>query len=234
MHLPYLVRDLIDLPRPMHPLHATNPTLDLGRLENITTFAAMRLALSYPDGQVGLSPLTDTDRLPFMDLVTNSTAYHHPWIQPAATPAAFDALLARSQGDAFQALAVWANDPCQIVGMIHLSQIYRGAFESGYLSYWVSEAFQQRGWMTEAMRLTLHYAFNELGLHRLEANIQPANALSIKLVARVGFVKEGYSAKYLKVLGEWRDHERWAIHHEIWNERGLAAAMCPQWKPLPA
>jgi [ribosomal protein S5]-alanine N-acetyltransferase len=192
----------------------------------------MRLALSYPHGQIGLSPLTDTDALPLMELVAHSSAFHHPWIQPPSTPAAFDALFACSQYDSFQSLTVWANRPSQIVGMINLSQIFRGAFENGYLSYWVAQPFQHRGWMTEAMRLTLHYAFNELGLHRLEANIQPDNHLSIKLIARVGFVKEGYSANYLKILGEWRDHERWAIHHEIWNERGLPAAVCPQWKPL--
>jgi ribosomal-protein-alanine N-acetyltransferase len=65
--------------------------------------------------------------------------------------------------------------------------------------------------MGEAMRLVTRYAFDEMGLHRLEANIQPANTASIALVRSCGFVQEGYSPDYLRVFGEWRDHERWAI-----------------------
>jgi ribosomal-protein-alanine N-acetyltransferase len=65
--------------------------------------------------------------------------------------------------------------------------------------------------MTEGMRLVIGRAFGTLRLHRLEANIQPANAASIALVRRLGFRKEGLSRRYLKIGGRWRDHERWAI-----------------------
>ncbi len=68
-----------------------------------------------------------------------------------------------------------------------------------------------QGYMTEALRLALRYAFDLLKLHRLEANIQPGNVASIALVKRAGFNREGYSRRYLKVCGRWRDHERWAI-----------------------
>ena len=69
-----------------------------------------------------------------------------------------------------------------------------------------------RGYMSEGLELVLERAFTNLRLHRLEANIQPANAASIALVQRHGFVREGFSERYLKVGGRWRDHERWAIH----------------------
>jgi ribosomal-protein-alanine N-acetyltransferase len=63
----------------------------------------------------------------------------------------------------------------------------------------------------------LRYAFKQLKLHRVEANIQPENVASIALVKRAGFVNEGYSRRYLKIGGQWRDHERWAILHEDWK-----------------
>jgi ribosomal-protein-alanine N-acetyltransferase len=71
--------------------------------------------------------------------------------------------------------------------------------------------FAGTGLMTEALRAAVGYAFNELGLHRLEANIQPGNTASIALVRRLGFRQEGFSPRYLRINGEWRDHERWAL-----------------------
>ena len=65
--------------------------------------------------------------------------------------------------------------------------------------------------MREGMELTLRFAFSELRLHRVEANIQPANERSLRLAKRVGFKREGFSPRYLKIGGRWRDHERWAI-----------------------
>jgi len=71
--------------------------------------------------------------------------------------------------------------------------------------------------MTEAIQLMLQYAFTQLKLHRLEANIQPDNAASLALIKRACFVREGYSRRYLKICGRWRDHERWAILAEDWK-----------------
>ena len=71
--------------------------------------------------------------------------------------------------------------------------------------------------MSEGMALVLREAFTTLRLHRLEANIQPGNLPSIALAERAGFVREGFSERYLKVGGRWRDHERWAIRAEQWR-----------------
>src|SRR3954470_4848737 len=79
----------------------------------------------------------------------------------------------------------------------------RKAFQSGYLGYSGVADLEGQGYMTEGMWLVLDYAFGELGLHRLEANSQPGNTASIALVRRCGFVKEGFSEKYLKIGGEW-------------------------------
>jgi ribosomal-protein-alanine N-acetyltransferase len=64
--------------------------------------------------------------------------------------------------------------------------------------------------MSEGVGLAVAYAFEELGLHRVEADIQPENVASVKLVRRLGFRKEGFSPQFIKIDGVWRDHERWA------------------------
>jgi [ribosomal protein S5]-alanine N-acetyltransferase len=73
--------------------------------------------------------------------------------------------------------------------------------------------------MTEGLALVLRHAFRSLGLHRLEANIQPGNHPSRRLVRGLGFRKEGFSPRYLKIGGHWRDHERWAIIREAWARK---------------
>jgi ribosomal-protein-alanine N-acetyltransferase len=71
--------------------------------------------------------------------------------------------------------------------------------------------------MTEGLRLVLRHAFADMKLHRSEANIQPENVRSIHLIKRCGFIREGYSPRYLKVNNRWRDHERWSILAESWR-----------------
>jgi ribosomal-protein-alanine N-acetyltransferase len=71
--------------------------------------------------------------------------------------------------------------------------------------------------MTGALQLALRHAFRTLKLHRVEANIEPGNEASIALVRRAGFTREGFSQRYLKLGGRWRDHERWALLREDWR-----------------
>ena len=68
-----------------------------------------------------------------------------------------------------------------------------------------------QGYMSEGLGLVLRYAFEQLRLHRLDAQIQPGNHASLRLVRRLGFRNEGYSPALLFIDGAWRDHERWAI-----------------------
>ena len=71
--------------------------------------------------------------------------------------------------------------------------------------------------MWQGMQQVIRHCFGALRLHRLEANIQPENKRSIALVKALGFSKEGYSPRYLKISGKWMDHERWAIRTEQWR-----------------
>ena len=105
-----------------------------------------------------------------------------------------------------------------ICGQLSLSQIFRRGFQNCYLGYQLFEGFTGRGYMTDAVSLALKFAFLELGLHRVEANVQPNNAPSIAVLQRNGFEKEGFSRRYLKIGGRWCDHERWAIIKEHWQQ----------------
>ncbi len=98
-----------------------------------------------------------------------------------------------------------------IVGVVNVNEIVWGVFRSAYLGYYGTVRWSGRGLMTEAVRKTLLYAFEEISLHRLEANIQPDNTASIALVRRLGFAREGFSPQYLKIGDAWSGHERWAL-----------------------
>jgi [ribosomal protein S5]-alanine N-acetyltransferase len=100
-----------------------------------------------------------------------------------------------------------------------VSEIVRGNFQSAYLGYYAFTPHARQGLMTEGLTLVVSEAFRRLGLHRLEANIQPSNAASRRLVRRLGFRREGLSRRYLVIAGRWRDHERWAILAEDWRGR---------------
>jgi ribosomal-protein-alanine N-acetyltransferase len=97
-----------------------------------------------------------------------------------------------------------------LAGVFNLGEIVRGGFQSAYLGYYAYPGGAGRGVMTVGMGLVLGVAFGTLGLHRVEANIQPGNARSIALAKRAGFRLEGFSPRYLFIDGAWRDHERWA------------------------
>jgi ribosomal-protein-alanine N-acetyltransferase len=137
--------------------------------------------------------------------------YHAPWVSTFTDRAGFDAWFARGVSGpnvSLIALELGTND---LVGVVTLSEIVMGAFRSAYAGYWGYARTGGRGLMTDALRIAVHVAFDELALHRVEANIQPDNVRSIALAQRVGFTKEGFSPCYLFLNGAWRDHERWAI-----------------------
>ena len=97
-----------------------------------------------------------------------------------------------------------------VIGTIHLSGVVRGPFQSAYLGYGLAKSSLGRGYMTEAVMRVLDWAFGELNLHRVEANIVPENEASRAVLRRCGFKPEGFSPKYLRIQNEWRDHERFA------------------------
>ena len=170
--------------------------------------------------RVELHTLSAADRDEFLDAMARSRSFHQPWLTPALTPKEFDTVLQRAEDESFVALVLRLRDDGRLAGFFNISEIVRRAFQSAYVGYGGVAGLDGRGYMTEGMGLVLDHAFGELGLHRLEANIQPGNTASIELVRRCGFVREGFSEKYLRIDGEWRDHERWAIRAELWKNTG--------------
>jgi [ribosomal protein S5]-alanine N-acetyltransferase len=164
--------------------------------------------------RVVLRPPAAEDCDAFIASMRESRRLHRPWIYMPETRERYAAYLTRIDDPrAAPYLACRAEDGA-IVGFLNISEIVRGGFKSGFLGYGGVARFAGRGYMTEAMGLLLREAFTTVGLHRLEANIQPGNAPSIALAKRCGFELEGFSPRYLKVGGRWRDHERWAIRAE--------------------
>ncbi len=174
--------------------------------------------------RVSLRKLRSEDEAAFLAMVAASISLHHPWTSPPADRDGFRALVARGESADFLSFAGWRNDDNALVAIVNLSQIVRGSFQSCYCGFFASAATAGQGLTRETLELALRYAFATLGLHRVEANVQPNNAGSLALVRRVGFRHEGFSPRYLHIDGAWRDHERFAITAEDWRVDGRAGA----------
>ena len=145
-----------------------------------------------------------------------SIAAHEPWVIPFRDEAGFQIYLETCDGERKIGFVLRERQTRRVVGVVNLSEIVRGAFQSAYLGYFGMSGFQGRGLMREGLSLVIDHAFGELALHRIEANIQPGNTRSLALARRLGFRKEGFSPRYLQIGGAWRDHERWASLEDEW------------------
>jgi [ribosomal protein S5]-alanine N-acetyltransferase len=159
------------------------------------------------------------DRREFISLMRASRSFHRPWATAPTDDDRFSAYLADAQRDDFEAMLVCRREDLAIVGFFNLSQIVRRALQSAYLGYAAGKPYAGNGYMREGIDLVLRRAFTELRLHRIEANIQPGNHASLALAQGAGFRREGFSPRYLKIAGRWRDHERWAILADDWRRQ---------------
>ncbi|MCX5193468.1 GNAT family N-acetyltransferase [Streptomyces sp. NBC_00249] len=167
--------------------------------------------------RVALRPFRIADGTEFTARVRESRDLHRPWLFPPATPEEYEPYAARLiEGDGRAGFLVCERATGAIAGFVNVNNIVRGAFRCGALGYGAFAHSAGRGLFGEALALAVAHAFTPedqggLGLHRLEANIQPANTASIALVRGRGFRLEGFSPDFLYVDGAWRDHERWAV-----------------------
>lgn len=166
--------------------------------------------------RVELSTPGPADAADFLAAMHASRALHNPWLFPPLTPEDYAHYLQRL-GERKAGFIARRSEDGAIVGWLNLSEIIRGALDGAFLGYGGVAGHTGQGYMSEALQLVLREAFDMLGLHRVEANIQPGNRGSIALARRAGFKLEGFSPGYLRVGGEWRDHERWALCAEAWR-----------------
>ena len=115
-------------------------------------------------------------------------------------------MAAEWRSDQGYGLFIFAAAGDALVGGVNLSNVRRGVAQACSLGYWMGAAFAHQGMMGEAMTALLPYAFERLGLHRIEAACLPHNKASRALLAKLGFHEEGHAVKYLKINGIWQDH----------------------------
>jgi Acetyltransferases, including N-acetylases of ribosomal proteins len=177
----------------------------------------------YATPRLKLRTLDERGAPQVLDYVTRNEGFLQPW-EPSRTPDFFTLerqreLLRFDQSSMAldQLFKVWLckkDEPDRIIGSIALSNIVRGVFQSCHLGYRLDGEEANRGYMAEALQAVVAVAFGELKLHRIEANIMPRNAASLRLVEKLGFQPEGLARQYLKINGKWEDH----IHMTLINE----------------
>lgn len=182
------------------------------------------------DEVVGLREPRAADEREYLGLRRDSADFHRPW-EPLPAPGvdpyaaeSYARYLRNAEDDARLCTLVCRVEDGAIVGALNYNEIIRGPLQSAFLGYWIGAAFARRGYMTRALRLALDHAFGPLALHRVEANVRPENAASIALVQRLGFRREGFSPRYVKIAGAWCDHERYAMLADEWPAEAAARA----------
>lgn len=160
--------------------------------------------------RVTLRPPALRDWPAFQAAVRRSRALHHPRVAPPGARKKFEAYVRRAISDSHRGFLVVLRRSGEMAGVINPGSIIRGLLQGAHVGYYAFAPHAGKGRMREGRQLVLKYAFQKLGLHRLEANIQPGNQRSLRRARRCGFVREGFSRRYLKVGGRWRNHERCA------------------------
>jgi ribosomal-protein-alanine N-acetyltransferase len=120
-------------------------------------------------------------------------------------------------GSAFAFAVLAMDERDRIVGRVALANVVRGPWQNATLGYWIDKDVAGRGHAARAVRLVLEYAFEHVGLHRVQPAIIPRNVASRRVAEKVGFRLEGRALRYLKINGVWEDHDIFALTAEDWR-----------------
>jgi ribosomal-protein-alanine N-acetyltransferase len=169
------------------------------------------MVLSMQGFRTLIQPPEAADEEAFLAAMQDSVGLHHPWVSAPKDQAGWQRYMARLERVNEAGFLVKLRHEDVICGVINLNIITYEALCSAYVSYYGVAGHAERGYMKEGMLQVIRFAFDKLGLHRLEANIQPGNQASIALARSTGFQYEGFSPRFLRINGQWCDHERWAV-----------------------
>lgn len=155
----------------------------------------------------------------FLELVVRNRDHFRPY-EPRRPPAYFTLGGQREQIAAAQRQAqsgeryefgVWQGGTGMLVGRISIGGISRGALQNAYLGYGIDVDHGGKGYATQAVSLAVEVAFDDLGLHRVQAAVVPDNRASARVLEKVGFAEEGLARRYLYLDGQWKDHRMFAL-----------------------
>jgi ribosomal-protein-alanine N-acetyltransferase len=176
--------------------------------------------------RVVVHPATNADTAAYTEAVTRSARRLADFAIP--DPNNLRDVVA-AQSPSYRTFMIHARDPegeHGLVGRVNVSNVVRGAFRSATIGYDAYDPYAGRGLFAEGLELVIDIAFSDepagMGLHRIEANIQPTNTRSAGLIRSLGFVHEGFSRDYLNLPGRndphraWRDHDRYAMLSSDW------------------
>jgi ribosomal-protein-alanine N-acetyltransferase len=175
-------------------------------------------------GDVELRPFRARDAAAWVEVRVRNEGWLAPWEgRPPAQPpaswadrhsaAVFAAMLRhqRKEARAGRLLPFAVLHQGRLAGAVTVGGIVRGAFDGAHVGYWVDERVAGRGVTTTAVALALDHCFGPVGLHRVEANVRPENARSLRVVEKLGFTEEGLHRRYLFIDEAWRDHRSFAL-----------------------
>ena len=170
------------------------------------------------DGPVGLRPLRLRDASAWREVRSRNASWLRPWeatvpLDNRDVPHTYGAMVRRLRAEAREGrgLPFALTYEGRFVGQVTVGGIARGSLMSGYVGYWVDQAVAGRGIVPTAVALATDHCFAEVGLHRIEINIRPENAASLRVVEKLGFRPEGLRLRYLHIDGGWRDHLTFAL-----------------------
>lgn len=115
-------------------------------------------------------------------------------------------VLAFELGEEYRFVAFHKNNSRQVIGVCNFTGVIRGVFQACLMGYSLDHQHLNQGYMTEIVHATSQYMFEQVGLHRIMSNYMPNNCASERVLQKLGFEREGYAKRYLKIAGQWEDH----------------------------
>jgi ribosomal-protein-alanine N-acetyltransferase len=171
-------------------------------------------------GPVVLRPPQRRDAKQWSEVRLRNARWLQPW-EPSApsswalrnSPASWRVVYSnlKQNGRAGSALPFVVEYGNRLVGQVNVSNVVRGALRSANIGYWIDAAVAGRGITPTAVAMVIDHCFAHAGLHRLEIDIRPENAASLRVVAKLGLRQEGYYQRFLDIDGGWRDHLAFAV-----------------------